>query len=178
MALIVESGTGLASAESYCSVAFATQYHADRGNAAWAALASDTLREQYLRRATEYMVAVYRQLWKGYRAYQVQALDWPRAYCPIPDVVGGTGSFSVYVPMNEVPVVVQRACAELALRAITADLLGDLEQATIREKVGPLEVEYDPNSPQRKRYPQVDRLLKPFLHSLPSEDGAVALGRA
>lgn len=51
MSLVTEDGTAKADAESYCTVAFATTYHSDRGNAAWAALASDTVREQLLRPA-------------------------------------------------------------------------------------------------------------------------------
>lgn len=163
MTLIVEDGTGLSTAESYISVADATAYHAARGNAAWAALASDTVREQLLRKATEYMVGVYRARWAGYRYSITQALDWPRAYVPIPDVTWGYRKNAATVPVDEVPTAVKNACAELALRASAADLQEDLEQGVIREKVGPLEVEYDKASPQRKRYAMVDAMLSAYF---------------
>jgi hypothetical protein len=154
MALIVEDGTGKADAESYISVADATAYHAARGNAAWATLASDTVREQLLRRATEYMLESYRQRWQGYRISSTQALDWPRA---------GVCVDGYLIAINIVPVEVQRACAELALKAATADLAADVGQTARRVKVGPIEKEYAPNASPVKRYRAVDLLLAPFL---------------
>jgi hypothetical protein len=169
MALIVENGTGLANAESYVSVADATTYHANRGNAAWAALASDTVREQLLRRATDYMMQTYRLRWNGTRVNGVQALDWPRAYVKRQDYEyqGLNGSTFIggyyYYPSNEVPPEVKNACAELALKASSSTLLADLTQGVKRKKVDVLEIEYDQYSPQTKRYVAIDRLLAPFL---------------
>src|SRR6266850_1608568 len=114
MALVVEDGTGLAAAESYASVAEADQYHSDRGNAAWAPLAT-AAKEQALRKATEYMVQVYRQRWASFRTTFVQALDWPRAWVPLIDAPGPYGRWTAYVPYNVVPAEVKRACSELAL---------------------------------------------------------------
>lgn len=163
MPLIVEDGTARADAESYSSVAEATAYHAARGNAAWAALADDTVREQLLRKATEYMQQAYRNRWASFRVTSTQALDWPRAYVPIPDAPYGYGSSSAYVPNNIVPVEVKRACAELALTASTGALAADLDRTTKREVVGPIEVEYDTTSPEYKRYRAVDMMLEPYL---------------
>lgn len=163
MALIVEDGSIVAGAEAYCSVADASTYHSNLGNAAWAALASDTVREQCLRKATAYMLGAYRQRWAGYRVGTVQTLDWPRNYVPLPDAIGGYG-FS-YVSNNTVPVEVKNACAELALKAATATLLDDTTQQVIREKVGPLEVEYDKYSSQNTKYSFVEALLAPYFTS-------------
>lgn len=154
MSLIVEDGTGLSTAESYISVADASTYFSNRGIATWAALASDSVREAYLRQATDYMVAVYRDLWEGARYTEDQALDWPRE---------GVVRDSWAVGYDEVPVEVQRACAELALKVASGDLMPDLEQGIKREKVGPIETEYDINSPQAVRYKFVDAMLRPFL---------------
>lgn len=159
MTLIVEDGTGLAGAESYCSVAAATTYHADMGNAAWAALASDTVREQMLRRATVYMRQVYRQRWAGTRRHDAQALDWPRLQVPKLDF----GFALNYYDPDSVPEDVANACAELALRASVASLLGDLGQQKVKTKVGPIETEYAAQSPQIKRYPAVDAMLAPYM---------------
>ena len=54
-------------------------------------------------------------------------------------------------------------CADLALRALTDDLNADLTRAVVRKKIGPLETEYDRNSPQSKRFRPVDMALAPFL---------------
>lgn len=164
MTLVVEDGTAKADAESYCSVAAATAYHAALGNAAWAALASDTVREQMLRRATAYMRQVYRQRWSGYRYTATQALDWPRSFVYLESFVhGAVGTYPYLVANNVVPADVVNACAELALRASSATLLGDLGQAKTRVKVGPIETEYAAQSPQVKRYPAVDAMLAPYM---------------
>lgn len=163
MPLIVEDGTGLADAESYISVADATVYHAARGNAAWAALASDTLREQYLRRATDYMHASYDSRWAGYRVKTTQALSWPRNEVPIKDA----SSFGfAYWANDAVPAIVANACAELALRAVSGELMPDLERAVRRERVGPIDTEYEPGALQSTRFEAVDNMLRPFFRSM------------
>lgn len=169
MSLIVESGTGSATSESYCSVADASAYHTARGNAAWAALASDTVREQCLRKATDYMVQVYRLRWGGVRVSGEQALDWPRNFVIREDFQASTingyqmlgGNY--YYPNDEVPTEVKNACAELALKSASDDLLPDLTQGVVMERVDVLQIEYDKYSPQSPRYTAIDRLLAPFL---------------
>jgi hypothetical protein len=161
MALVVETGTGSASAESYISVADASTYHTNRGNAAWAALASDTVREQCLRKATDYMEQAYRLRWLGYRHSETQALSWPRNEVERTDA--GYLNYFSYYPDDEVPTEVKNACAELALKAASGELLPDLTQGVVREKVDVLEVEYDKYSPQSPRYTAIDRLLAQFL---------------
>jgi hypothetical protein len=174
MALVVEDGTGLAGAESYVSVADATAYHAARGNAAWAAVASDTVREQLLRKATDYMVQVYRLRWKGWRISVTQALDWPRSEVERADYAAlqtngmTTISGEYYYPADEVPAEVEKACFELALVAIDGDLNPDIGRRTIREKVDVIEVEYDRFSPLAKMYRDVDGWLAPLLDSFGS----------
>lgn len=154
MTLTVEIGTGLADADSYISLSDATARHAALGNAAWAAAASDPVREQALRRATTYMVQAYRNRWQGVRATQAQSLDWPR---------WGVEADGYYVESNIVPSDVANACADLALRALAEDLSPDLERAVVREKVGPLETEYDRYSQQAKRFSAVDATLAVYM---------------
>lgn len=167
MSLIVENGSGLASAESYISVADADTYHANRGNEDWAALTT-TEKEQLLRAATDYMVAVYRLRWDGYRYVNTQALDWPRIYVPVRDICS-VNAFPQYVDFDVVPVQVQNACAEFALKANSETLLDDQSQVTIRERVGPIEVEYDKFSPQSKRYLQIESTLSIYFASSASQ---------
>lgn len=156
MSLITEDGTGKENAESFISVEDASIYHTLQGNAGWTVLASDTVREQCLRRATNYMTTVYRDRWEGVRYTEDQALDWPRA---------GVVRDSWSVDIDEVPVEVAHACAELALKSASDALQADLTQGVVKEKVGVIEVEYNQNSPQSKRYPAIDFMLRPFLNS-------------
>lgn len=163
MSLIVEDGTGLATAESYISVADADTYHSNRGNSDWMALTT-AVKERLLRIATDYMVAVYRLRWDGYRYVNTQALDWPRIYVPVRDVCS-VNAYPEYVSFDVVPTQVKNACADLALKANSETLLDDQTQGTIREKVGPIEVEYDKYSPQFKRFLQIESTLSIYFAS-------------
>jgi hypothetical protein len=168
MTLIVETGAGLANAESFISVSDATTYHANMGNSAWAAIATDALREAYLRRATMYMEQAYRERWAGFRQTTVQALCWPRSWVPMRDAPSGYATFPSYYPPSAIPALVANACAELALRASAGDLLADLQQGVLKEGVGPLSVEYDKATPQTVRYVAVAAMLRPFLGRSPN----------
>lgn len=152
MPLIVAPDAG---AESYCSVAQATAYHAARGNAAWAALDSDTIREQLLRKATDYMGA-YAGRWKGERVSSTQALDWPRA---------GVCVDGYEIDWQTVPTAVVNACALLALKAATGDLSPDLGPQKQSVKVGPIETTYASGARQSKRYQAAESLLAPLMRA-------------
>lgn len=159
MALIVEDGTARVDAESFVTVAESLTYHAARGNAAWAALASDTVREQCLRRATDYMQQMYRSRWRGWRKTVTQRLEWPRQGVMRDD----SSPFAYYVPDNVVPEEVRNACSEWALRAATIALAPDLDRAKAKVTVGPLSVEYDPASPEAKRYRAIEASIIIYL---------------
>lgn len=152
MALVVETGAGAANSESYISVANADARQTALGNAAWTG--ATAVKEAALRNATIYMTGAYRSRWAGYRITASQALDWPRV-----------GVLVDYwsVASDIVPTEVANACADLAVKALTGELASDLERGIVREKVGPLETEYDRYSPQAKRYPAIDRMLAPYL---------------
>lgn len=158
MALIVENGTGLPNAESYCSVAEASSYFSLRGNEAWADVEN---KEAALRKATDYMMARYGSRWLGYRATTTQALDWPRRSVPLQD----QSYVYAFLPENQVPEVVKRACAELAFLASSTDLQPNLERAESSVTVGDISVTYDQSSPQSPRYPYIDSMLTPYLQS-------------
>lgn len=162
MALIIEDGTGKADAESYISVADATVYHAARGNTAWETVADDTAREQLLRKATDFMVASYRERWDGYRKSTTQALDWPRYEVPIRDSAI-QGVYAAFYDSDSVPLTVARACAELALRAIDDDLAGDLDIPVVAESIGPISVSYAEGGRQTKMFRAVETMLSPFF---------------
>jgi hypothetical protein len=152
MALVHETGAGLADAESFCSVAFADARHTAFGNSAWTG--ADSVKEAALRKATAYMEQSYRERWTGCRVNSTQALSWPR-YSVVVD--------GYSVDSDIVPADIANACADLALKAAAADLNADITRAVVRKKIGPLETEYDRNSPQSKRYRAIDMALAPYL---------------
>ena len=156
MSLICEDGSGKSDSESYISVADASSYHTARGNTAWAALATDALREAALRRATDYMRQAYRSRWQGYKVNEDQALDWPRYDVEVEGYA---------VDSDIVPTEIKNACAELALKASAAELNPDLTQGVLSEQVGSIAVTYDKSSPQNVRYKAVDAILAPYLAS-------------
>ena len=164
MTLIVETGVGLADAESYISVVDADIFHARRGReATWSEL-DTAVKEVALRLATEFMEQIYRARWKGVRMQATQALSWPRAYVYTESFLhGAVGEFPYLVPDDVVPVEVKRACAELAFKSLAEELAPDLERGVKREKIGPLETEYDLATPQSKRFRSVALLLSPYL---------------
>jgi hypothetical protein len=173
--LIVEDGTGLPDADSYIATVDANLYHANRGNTAWAGL--NTLsKEAALRRATDYMLQVYRWRWAGQRKTITQSLDWPRYEVPMRDAPGGYGTVSAYYDENSVPVAVRNACAELALRAATGDLAPDVGRVAARERIDVIEVEYTAGAAPWVRYRAVDNMLTAFFN--PSTGNTVTLTRA
>ena len=164
MSLIVEDGTAKTDAESYATVAEFKTYHNNRG-AVIAAL-TDTVIEQLLRKATDYMVARYRTQWRGYRKTATQSLDFPRSFCYLePFVYGAVGAYPFLLADDVVPNEVKNACCELAFKANDGALMVDQTQTVIREKVDVIEVEYDKNSPAQTRYSQIDAMLSTLLLS-------------
>jgi hypothetical protein len=159
MAFTVEDGTGLANASSYVSVEEADEYFGDRQNFDWEA--GD--KESALIRATFYIDGKYSGLWSGTRTNgRDQALSWPR--------YGALDSEGNEIPEDEIPVELKYAVMEAALRemAIPGSLSPDQieTQTVVREKVGPLEVEYDSKTGVDNPRPMItviDELLKPLL---------------
>jgi hypothetical protein len=162
MSLIVEDGTAKADAESFISVADSITYHDARGNLPWLSITT-AQQEEALRRATDFMEEIYRERWAGYRRTSTQRLCWPRAWVPMLDAPSGFGRFYAYYASDSVPIQVQNACAELALRAAAGDLLADLKRGKLATNVGGIAVTYDRYDPQETRYKAIDSLLRPFL---------------
>jgi hypothetical protein len=154
VSLIVETGAGSATSESYASVSDFDTRVANLGLTLPAAITTTAQKEQALRRATTFMLQAYRDRWQGYRQHLTQALDWPRY---------GVTVDGFYVPVDSVPSDVKNACVDLAFKATSDDLNADLTRGIVREKVGPIETEYDRNSPQSTRRPAIEMTLSPYL---------------
>lgn len=147
MSLIIENGEGLSNSESYVDVDYVDAYFLKRGINEWASL---TNREQLIVRAMDYIENNY--TYQGTKLLSTQSLQFPR-------LINGE---TVY------PIALKNAVCELALKSNEEDLLADTDKTTIREKVGTLEVEYDPNQDNIKSYNYVNKLLAPYLVSTSS----------
>lgn len=169
MAIVVEDGTALATAETYASVAAADAYYVKLDIPAWAALTL-TAKEASLRKATAYMIQMYRGRWQGQRAKIGQALDWPRTGVTIRDF------YYFEVPFNTVPVEVVTACISLALRASTAELLADQQPRVASESVGPISVSYFAGEDRAIVYAAIERTLQPLFRQ--SSSGGIQITRS
>ncbi|MBP8812322.1 MAG: hypothetical protein KBE25_00645 [Laribacter sp.] len=139
MALNTTPGT--IDADSYVTLAEADAYHAKRGEAAWAA-AADTAREAALIKATAYLDASYR--FDGDPLSDTQALAWPRTVAA------------------DIPQRVKDAQCELAIRALSADLMPDSDGRVVTAKsIGPIKTEFAQVG--GARFPLVDALLRDLL---------------
>jgi len=148
----------VASANAYILTAFLDSYHADRGNSLGTASTSD--KEKAVVKATDFLDRRYRERFIGIRLSSTQTTEWPRVNAFYKDgrIVQG------------IPVEVKQAAAELALRALTADLAPDpAYDETNRivvaksSKVGPIEESFtfadDGTILDWRQYPTVDGLL-------------------
>ena len=161
MTFVVEDGTGLNNANSYAPVAFADSYFTDRNQTAWTG--TDEVKKAALIQATDYIELRFSNLFFGDKKTSDQSLSFPR----------------ISDRFSEMPVALQRACCEYALRALTTKLLPDpvidptgqgLERT--RERVGPIETEtrYQYQGPGTVRtiirpYPFADGLLKDLIRN-------------
>ena len=163
MALTVETGSGLAAADSYVSVADADAYHVAHATpAAWTA-AITANKEKALRLAAQFLDVRYGACWRGVRASSSQGLDWPRS-----SVVDADG---YALDSTVIPAALKQAQAEAALRALSASLLADLSNpAPVKSqtiKVGPIEksTEYAVGNGPVAEYQVIDGLLRKLVTS-------------
>ncbi len=149
MTIIVEDGSGRADATAYVDVAWTDAYHALRGNAAWAAAAVAD-KEAALVKASDCLDAGY--AFRGERLRPDQALSWPRSGAE--DEAGAS--------LSGVPEPVKRACAELALRALSEELMPDAARGGLikSESVGPVSTSYFEGAPGGTRRRLVDGILR------------------
>lgn len=136
MAFTVEDGTGKTDANAYVSVAYVDDYFTTRSNSAWTG--TEAVKQAAIIAATDYIEQRFSNRFAGYKYYKEQALSWPRQEAFDPDGYRLDG-------VDVVPRLLKKACAEYALRALSAKLLSDpsnsAQVAAVREKVGPIEEE-------------------------------------
>jgi hypothetical protein len=163
MAFTVEDGTGLAAANAYISVAEGDDYFTDRGgNAIWTASPTG-VKQAGIIKATDYIETRFGHRFLGSLLITTQALSFPRQY--LYDRYGNL--------IEGLPRQLKHACAEYAVRAISAALWNEPHadpkgrRVVERNKVGPIEedIRYVFNEPIStiKPVPVADNLLKSFM---------------
>lgn len=159
MTLLVEDGSKVVGAESYATVVQADTRLAALGYVQWAPVLT-VEKEQALRRSTRAMVQIWRNLWKGYRTFTDQALDFPRENVYIDQDGGG-----YYLADNVVPELVVNCCIDLAIKAAAGDLIPDTKgPRLIRQKLGPLEREWSGTGSQSTTFRAAWLMLTPLLN--------------
>ncbi len=137
--LIVETGEGLSTSESYIDLAYLSTYATKRG------LDITGITEANIIKAMDYFESSYQ--FKGTKLVETQALAFPR-------LING---------VVEYPVRIKNAVCELTIKSKSAELLADSERATTSEKVGDLEVHYSEYSKDEVSYNFVINLIMPWL---------------
>lgn len=155
MALVVESGAGLANAESYISVTDADTYFTAHGSpAAWTA-ATTAAKESALRYAAQWLDRRYS--WISGILVLTQALSWPRGLSYDND--GRT------VASGTIPQRVKDAQCEAALAHIGSTLAEVRERGGAIESVaaGSVEVVWTSGASSGRTFPYIDSLVAPLV---------------
>lgn len=167
---LVEDGTGLALATSFCSVAFSDTYHAKKFYTAsiWSGVASNTAKENLLMEATETIVREVADKFLGTPTTTTQALPFPRV--GVPDLI------KYVLASNEIPVCLKQATAELAARIKEKNL--DKEPTKGIQSVGvgqnAVAVTFDNDNDPEVLIRSVFNYLRPLLRNR----GGGAFGKA
>ena len=166
LSFVVEDGSGLASATSFVSVAYANSYATIHGKTQWSAL-TDEQKEITLVLASDYINSQYN--WRGEPVSPSQALALPRGGFSIPSGAHSTG----------VPACVKKATAELATRCFTSEggsvsyiqLVEDIQMAgsikSYKNKLDVMEEQVTYASPSDLKdvrpYPSIDAMIEGWL---------------
>lgn len=150
MALIVEDGTGLPTANGNVSRAAADAYFKDRGNTTWSGVGGST-KDGAIIEATQFLDASYK--WRGSKISREQGVDWPR--------VGVVDDEGFERASNSVPKEIEQATYELAVLRLSGVLLPAESRGGMidRVKAGSVEVEFSDRAPPGRTYEFVERLI-------------------
>ena len=132
--LVVENGTGLPDANSYCDLDYAVEYCTMKGYTDWLKL-SENQQKIFIIRGTEFVDNFY--TWKGIRHRQSQSMAFPR------DDIYDDDRY----PVDGIPDKLKKACIEAAFlnassSANTLFSTKDDNGKVKKQKVDTLEVEY------------------------------------
>lgn len=157
--MIVEDGTGLPDADAYITTAYLYDYAAATGRDTGSGDPQGAIV-----RTSAWIDATFGSQFPGTRLNgRGQGLEYPRK--------DGVDANGYDIPSDEVPVEVQKATAEAALRELASAGSLSPDQAAgssvvKREKVGSLEVEYavaDGGIPAAPWFPTIAGILAPLI---------------
>lgn len=158
MSLTPETGSGVAGADTYVTLAEARAYAAKRGLSFPASPDGDAAGEAALVNACDYLETLD---WRGTKTEGDGPLAWPRT-----DVVLDDGT---EIAADEIPQKLKDAQCQLAVEAAAGTDLqpSGTGQEVIREKVDVLEVEYAPGSggTVTPQFNKAMAMLAPYLES-------------
>ena len=157
MAIVVETGTGASTSQSYLSVADCDAYNLLHSNDATWIAASTASKEIALIRATQYLDSNWRNRWNGVRIIQTQALAWPRSA-----VIDYDG---YEYASNALPQALKDATAECAVRFATASMIPDVTNSGNMQSitVGPISTTYAGGRSVNTMYQLVEALLRDLV---------------
>jgi hypothetical protein len=146
--IVVETGAIISGANSYVSAADLTTYGTDRGITISAANPEDLIIE-----AMDYIESLE---FIGDQYTEDQALVWPRS--------GAVKKKHWYYDNDEIPQALIDGLCEVAL-AIDAgnSPIANIDRTTIKEKVGPVEVQYKEGSSSSTIVKKINTKLKELL---------------
>lgn len=155
MAIVIEDGTGLSTAEAYVSVADFKTYWSNRG-VTLADTYSDAQLEAALRKGFTYINTIGR--YKAVTLTLAQSGEFPRD-----GLTDWNGRLIEGVPRQ-----VKEAQNELSYKALTEELYEDLDRGgrVASESVGPISVSYFADAPAGKTFRAAMMILKPFMRSV------------
>ena len=159
MALVPETGSGSATADSYVTLVEADAYFTAHGSpSAWTAL-TDANKESALRYAAKWIDARYR--WAGQRLYSTQALSFPRTSFVTND--------DRYFASATIPSDLQALQCEAALKHVEGALNASYSRggALTGLQVDVIRLDYAEGAGIENAEPYLDALAKPFILSGP-----------
>lgn len=172
MGFTVEDGNGLAAANSYATVQDFKDFAEFRVGVT--VPDNDTDIQKALVTASSWIDTNFENAFKGYRAYTLQALAFPRA--------GLIGDDGTELPVGFMPAVLRKAVCILAVEALKGDPLytnaSGAARVMIEDSIGPIIRKYAPQDPTaltvERQFPEVRATLAPLLRGF----GALLVSRA
>jgi hypothetical protein len=160
--LTVEDGTGVPNANCYISLSDCDAYHSERSNAGWTG--ANSVKEAAIIRAADYLEWAYD--WRGSKLSDDQPMQFPRT-------------------VADLPAVLVKANAELALLALSGDLMPPQEGGKVQSEsvevagaVKRARTYVSGGYPAERRFPFVDKMLAAYAIGPASGVKAVKIERA
>lgn len=169
MAIIVEDGTGIGTANAYVSGAACAAYAADRGLQFTANASGDAA----IIRASAWIDGEYRTRYPGVRQkYRLQGLEWPR--------IGASDRDGYYIATSTVPIEVLNATCEAAVREQSdpGSLSPDLERGGVVQSLtaGSVGIVYGAGAVPNTIFQVIDNIMAPVVGGSSGMFGKVSRG--